>query len=327
MALKSAFLALGLAAATLFAAAPPAAAQITLRSADIHPDGYPTVEAVIYMGKLVEERTKGRVKVKVFNNRQLGEEKDTIEQTRFGVIDMNRINTAPFNNLVPATQVLGLPFLFRSVEHMHKVVDGPIGDEILKEFEPHGLVALAFYDSGARSFYTTKKQIKSLEDVKGLKIRVQQSDLWIALMQAMGANATPMPFGELYSALQTGVVDGAENNWPSYESSRHFEVSKFYTITEHSLTPEVLVMAKKSFDKLTPEDQAIVRAAAKESVAEMRRLWVAREKASEAKVREAGAVVATVDKAPFIAAMKPVYDKFVTDAKMKDLVARIQATP
>lgn len=324
--LKHALLAFGFAASVALAAAAPAAAQVTLRSADIHPDGYPTVEAVKHMGKLVEERTKGRVKIQVFNNRQLGEEKDTIEQTRFGVIDMNRINTAPFNNLVPATQVLGLPFLFRSVEHMHKVVDGPIGDEILKEFEPHGLVALAFYDFGARSFYTTKKQIKSLEDVKGLKIRVQQSDLWIALMQAMGANATPMPFGELYSALQTGVVDGAENNWPSYESSRHFEVAKFYTITEHSLTPEVLVMSKRSFEKLSAEDQKIVREAAKESVGKMRELWVAREKASEAKVREAGSVITTVDKAPFIAAMKPVYDKFVTDAKMKDLVARIQAT-
>lgn len=323
--LKHALLAFGFAASVALMATAPAAAQVTLRSADIHPDGYPTVEAVKHMGKLVEERTKGRVKIQVFNNRQLGEEKDTIEQTRFGVIDMNRINTAPFNNLVPATQVLGLPFLFRSVEHMHKVVDGPIGDEILKEFEPHGLVALAYYDSGARSLYTTKKQIKSFEDVKGLKIRVQQSDLWIALVQAMGANPTPMNFGELYSALQTGVVDGAENNWPSYESSRHFEVAKFYTITEHSLTPEVLVMSKRSFDKLSAEDQKIVREAAKESVGKMRELWVAREKASEAKVREAGSVITTVDKAPFIAAMKPVYDKFVTDAKMKDLVARIQA--
>jgi tripartite ATP-independent transporter DctP family solute receptor len=307
------------------AAASTASAQVVLRSADIHPDGYPTVDAVKYMGSLIEQRTGGRVKIQVFNNRQLGEEKDTIEQTRFGVIDMNRINTAPFNNLVPATQVLGLPFLFRSTAHMHKVVDGEIGDAILKEFEPHGLVALAFYDSGARNFYTTKKQIKSLEDMKGMKIRVQQSDLWIAMMQAFGANATPMPFGEVYSALQTGVVDAAENNWPSYESSRHFEVSKFYTLTEHSLTPEVLVMSKRSFEKLSADDQKIVRAAAKESVAKMRELWVAREKASEAKVRESGAVVQTVDKAPFIAAMKPVYDKFVTDAKMKDLVARIQA--
>ncbi|HSI39078.1 MAG TPA: TRAP transporter substrate-binding protein, partial [Xanthobacteraceae bacterium] len=255
----------------------------------------------------------------------LGSEKDTIEQTRFGVIDMNRVNTAPFNNLVPQTQVLGMPFLFRSVDHMHKVVDGPIGDEILAAFAPHGLVGLAFYDSGARSFYTTKKPIKSLADLKGQKIRVQQSDLWIAMMKAFGANATPMPFGEVYSSLETGVVDGAENNWPSYESSRHFEVAKNYTLTEHSLAPEALVISKISWDKLSPDDQKIVRQAAKDSVAKMRELWLAREKASEAKVRAAGVNIITVDKAPFIAAMKPVYDTFVTDPKMKDLVTRIQA--
>jgi tripartite ATP-independent transporter DctP family solute receptor len=314
-------------AAFAFATSPagPALAQVTLRSADIHPDGYPTVEAVIYAGKLLEERTGGRVKIQMFNNRQLGEEKDTIEQTRFGVIDMNRVNTAPFNNLVPETQVLGLPFMFRDVEHMHKVVDGEIGEEILKAFEPHGLVGLAFYDSGARSFYTTKKPIKSLEDMKGLKIRVQQSDLWIAMMKAFGANPTPMPFGEVYSALQTGVVDGAENNWPSYESSRHFEVSKFYALTEHSLTPEVLVVSKIAYDRLSPDDQAALRAAAKESVAKMRELWTAREKTSEEKVRAGGVEVSTIDKAPFIAAMAPVYDEYVKDERMKALVERIRA--
>lgn len=301
-----------------------ASAQTVLKAADIHPNGYPTVEAVIYMGKLVDERTKGRIKIQEFNNAVLGGEKDTVEQTQFGVIDFNRVSTAQFNNVVPETQVYGLPFLFRSVDHMHKVVDGPIGDEILAAFEPKGLIGLAYYDSGARSLYT-KKPIKSMADVKGMKIRVQQSDMWVALMQAMGANPTPMAFGEVYSAIQTGVVDGAENNWPSYEATRHFEVAKYYTLTEHSLQPEVLVMSKKSYDKLAPEDQKIIRQAAKESVVKMRELWSAREKASEAKVRAGGVEVSTIDKAPFIAAMKPVYDRFITDAKLKDLVARIQA--
>jgi tripartite ATP-independent transporter DctP family solute receptor len=316
-------------AAATFAAASlmigAASAQTVLRSSDTHPDGYPTVEAVKYFGELLKERTDGRYTVEVFHSAQLGEEKDTIEQTRFGVIDMNRINTAPFNNLIPATQVLGLPFLFRSVDHMHKVVDGPIGEEILKEFEAHDLVGLAFYDSGARSFYTTNKAIDSVDDLQGMKIRVQQSDMWIAMMNALGANATPMPMGEVYSSLQTGVVDGAENNWPSYESSRHFEIAKNYTLTQHSLTPEVLVMSKATWDKLTPEDQEIVRQAAKESVARMRELWQAREAESEAMVREAGSVVTEVDKEPFIAAMQPVYDEFVTDEKLKDLVDRIRA--
>ncbi|MCZ8374228.1 MAG: TRAP transporter substrate-binding protein [Beijerinckiaceae bacterium] len=303
-----------------------AAAQAqTLRSTDIHPDGYPTVEAVKFMGKLLEQRTNGRIKINVFHSAQLGQEKDTIEQTRFGVLDMNRINMAPFNNLIPATNVPSLPFIFRSVDHMRKVMDGPIGESILKEFEKHDLVGLAFYDSGARSFYNSKRPITKPDDMKGLKIRVQQSDMFISLVSALGANATPMNFGEVYSGLQTGLIDGAENNWPSYESTKHFEVSKFYSLTEHSLSPEVLVMSKKSFDKLSKEDQALVKAAAKESVAEMRKLWDAREKASEAKVKAGGAVVNTVEKQPFIDAMKPVYEKFVKDQALKDLVAAIQA--
>ncbi len=315
-------LALGLALA--FAATSVAKAQTVLKAADIHPDGYPTVEAVIYMGKLLDERTKGRLKIQEFNNAVLGGEKDTIEQTQFGVIDFNRVSSAQFNNVVPETKVYGLPFLFRSVEHMRKTVDGPIGDEILAAFEPKGLIALAYYDSGARSFYT-KKPIAKLADMKGMKIRVQQSDMWVAMMQAFGANPTPMAFGEVYSAIQTGVVDGAENNWPSYESSRHFEVAKYYTLTEHSLQPEVLVMSKKSWDKLSPDDQKLVRQAAKESVVKMRELWDAREKTSEAKVRAAGSAVSSVDKAEFIAAMKPVYDKYVTDDVLKKLVERIVA--
>jgi tripartite ATP-independent transporter DctP family solute receptor len=301
------------------------AQTMTLKAADIHPDGYPTVEAVIYMGKLVDERTKGRIKVQEFNNAVLGGEKDTIEQTQFGVIDFNRVSTAQFNNVVTETSVYGLPFLFRSTEHMHNVVDGPIGQEILDAFEAKGLIALCYYDSGARNFYT-KKPITKLADMKGMKIRVQQSDMWVSMMQAFGANPTPMAFGEVYSAIQTGVVDGAENNWPSYESSRHFEVAKYYTLTEHSLQPEVLVMSKKTYDKLSADDQKIVKQAAKESVTKMRELWQAREKASEAKVRAGGAIVNSVDKAEFVAAMKPVYDKYVTDAKLKSLVERIIAT-
>jgi len=314
-----------LASAAFVAAGTMAQAQTTLRSTDIHPDGYPTVEAVKFMGQLLDQRSNGRLKVQVFHSGQLGQEKETIDQTRFGVIDINRINMAPFNNLIPATNVPSLPFIFRSVAHMRKVMDGPIGDGILKEFEKHDLVGLAFYDSGSRSFYNSKKPITSPADMKGMKIRVQQSDMFVSLVSALGANATPMPFGEVYSALQTGVIDGAENNWPSYESTKHFEVAKFYSVTEHSLSPEVLVMSKKSYDKLSPDDQKLIRLAAKESVAKMRELWDAREKASEAKVKAGGAQINTLEKKPFIDAMKPVYDKFVTDAALKDLVAKIQA--
>ncbi len=303
------------------------AAELVLRSSDTHPDGYPTVEAVKYMGKLVEERTKGRIGVEVFHSAQLGEEKDTIEQTQFGVIDLNRVSLGPFNNIIEETQVVSLPYIFRSVDHMHKVMDGPIGDEILAAFEAHDLIGLAFYDGGSRSFYNSEKPIKSVDDLKGMKFRVMQSDMFVDMVGALGANATPMPYGEVYSAIQTGVIDGAENNWPSYDSSGHFEVAKYYTLDEHLIVPEVLVMSKKSWDKLSPEDQAIVRQAAKDSVPHMRELWAAQEKKSEDKIRAAGAEVVTdIDKKPFIDAMKPVYEKHVTSAKLKDMVARIQAT-
>jgi tripartite ATP-independent transporter DctP family solute receptor len=301
--------------------------ETTLRSSDTHPDGYPTVEAVKHMGKLLEERSGGRFCVEVFHSAQLGEEKDTIEQTTFGVIDLNRVSMGPFNNLVEETKVVSLPYIFRSVDHMHKVMDGPIGEEILAAFEPHGLVGLAYYDGGSRSFYNSQKPITSMADLAGMKVRVMQSDIFVDMMSAMGANATPMPYGEVYSGIQTGVIDGAENNWPSYESSGHFEVAKYYTLDEHLIVPEVLVMSKMSWDKLSPEDQALVRQAAKDSVPVMRELWTAREKASEEKIRAAGAEIITeIDKTPFIEAMVPVYEKHVTSDKLKDLVVRIQAT-
>ncbi len=303
------------------------AAETVLRSSDTHPDGYPTVEAVKYMGKLLEERTGGRYGIEVAFGAQLGEEKDTIEQTRFGVIDLNRVSLAPFNGLVKQTDVVSLPYIFKSVDQMHHVMDGPIGDEILAAFLPYDLVGLAFYDSGARSFYNSKHPIKSIDDMKGMKFRVIQSDVFVDMTNALGANATPMAYGEVYSALQTGVIDGAENNWPSYESSHHYEVAKYYTLDEHSIVPEVLVMSKASWDKLTPEDQATVKQAAKDSVPYMRDLWQKAEKNSEEIVRAAGVEVVTdIDKQPFVDAMKPVYDKYLTDPELKDLATRIQAT-
>lgn len=299
----------------------------TLRSSDTHPDGYPTVEAVKAMGKTLEEKTGGRLCVEVFFGAQLGEEKDTIEQTQFGVIDLNRVSLGPFNAVVPETQIPSLPYIFRSVEHMHKVMDGPIGQEILDAFVPHNLVGLVFYDSGSRSFYNTQKPITSADDLKGMKFRVMQSDMFVDMVGALGANATPMPYGEVYSALQTGVIDGAENNWPSYDTSGHYEVAKYYTLDQHLIVPEVLVMSKKTWDSLTPEDQQAVRDAAKASVPLMRELWNKQEAQSEAKIEAAGVkIVKDIDKTPFIDAMKPVYEKYVTSDKLKDMVARIQAT-
>jgi len=242
------------------------------------------------------------------------------------VLDMNRVNLIPLNNIIPLTQVPSLPFLFTSVKQMHKVLDGAIGDEILDSFAEKGLIGLAFYDSGARSFYNSKHPIKTLADLDGLKIRVQQSNLMVDMIKALGANPTPMPFGEVYGSLQTGAIDGAENNWPSYYSTRHFEVAKYYSLSQHLMTPEVLMMSKKSWDKLSKDDQKLIRGTAKKSALKMHELWEAEEKIAHEAVTKGGAVINTVDKAPFVKAMQPIYDKYVTDAKMKDMIARIRAT-
>ena len=315
-------LAAALAAAVI---ALPATAK-EFRSADVHPEDYPTVMAVKYMSDIISQKTGGKHSIKVYTGNALGGEKDTIEQTKIGALDLVRINVAPMNNICPETMVPTMPFLFRSKEHMRKVLDGPVGDEILKACAAQGFVGLAFYDSGSRSLYTVKKPVKSLADAKGLKIRVQQSDLWVSLLQAMGANATPMPYGEVYTALKTGLVDGAENNWPSYDTSKHHEVAKFYSQTEHSMAPEMLLMSKKIWDTLTPDEQKIFQAAAKESVPYMRKLWDEKEKKSYDLVVKAGAQVIEVDKKSFQDAMKPVYDKFIVDAKLKDMVKRVQDT-
>jgi tripartite ATP-independent transporter DctP family solute receptor len=303
------------------------ACEVTLRSSDTHPDGYPTVEAVKYIGKVIQEKTNGRLCLQVYFNSQLGEEKDSIEQTQLGVIDMDRVSLGPFNDIIPETQVPSLPYMFRSDEHMHHVMDGPIGQEILDAFASHDLIGLAFYDGGSRSFYNSKHPVNSIADMKGLKIRVMQSDIFVSMVQALGANAVPMPYGEVYSAIQTGVIDGAENNWPSYDTSGHYQVAKYFTLDQHLIVPEVLVMSKKSWEKLSPDDQALIRQAAKDSVPEMRKLWYAQEKVSEDKIRANGnEIVTNIDKTPFIEAMKPVWAKYLTTAKLKDMADRIQAT-
>ncbi len=302
-----------------------ALAQTTFRVADNHADGYPTVEALKYMGDVLSKETDGRLSFQIFHSSQLGDEKDALQLVQFGVIDILRVHVALLNNMIPETRVLTMPYLFRSNAHFHGVVDGAVGDEFLSYLEPYGLIGLAMYDNGQRSIYNSARPIENLADMKGLKIRVQQSDIQVAMIAAMGANPTPMPFGEVYSALQTGMVDGAENNWPSYESARHFEQAQYFSLTEHINAPEIVVMSRKVWDKLSPEDQRLIRAAAKASVPKMRALWDAREKRAEDAVRQSGVQVNAVDKAAFRDAMKPVYDAFVRDEKLKKLVEKVQS--
>ncbi len=302
-------------------------AQATeFRSADTHnADDYPTVVAVKHMSELLDKASGGKHKIKVFNKAALGSEKETIDQVKIGALDMARVNVAPMNGVCPMTMVPTMPFLFRSVEHMRKSLDGPVGEEILKSCESAGFVGLAFYDSGARSIYA-KKPIKTVADAKGLKIRVQQSDLWVSLVSAMGANATPMPYGEVYTGLKTGLIDAAENNIPSFDTAKHVEAVKVYSKTEHSMAPEVLVMSKVVWDKLPKAEQDMVRKAAKDSVAFQRKAWDDQEAKSLANVKAAGAQIVDVDKKSFQAVMGPVYDKFMTTPDMKRLVKAIQDT-
>ena len=297
-----------------------------LRSADVHnADDYPTVAAVKYMSELLSQRSKGAYTIKVFNKGALGSEKETIDQVKIGALELTRVNISPMNAICPKTQVPTMPFLFRSVEHMRKALDGPAGEEILKSCEEQGFVGLAFYDSGARSIYG-RKPVKTIADTKGLKIRVQQSDLWVSLVSAMGANPTPMPIAEVYTGLKTGLIDAAENNIPSYDGYKHFEAVKYYSRTEHSMAPEMLLMSKMVFDKLSKADQDMIRAAAKESVAFQRKKWDEQEAKSLAVVKAGGAEIIEVDKASFQAVMGPVYDKFITTPDLKRLVKAIQDT-
>lgn len=300
-------------------------AQTVLKSSDTHPDGYPTVEGVKYFGELIKERTAGRYAVEVYHSATLGQEKDTIEQVRSGVIELNRVSMAPFNGTVKESIVPALPYLFRSEEHMHKVMDGVIGDQIKAAFEGAGLVVLAFYDAGARSFYNTKKPINTVADMAGMKFRVIQSDIFVDMVAALGANATPMPYGEVYSGMETGVIDGAENNFPSYDTAKHFEVAKFYSLDEHTILPEVFVMNKAAFDKLTPEDQAIFKQAGTDSVAKQRELWSAKVGESRKIVEAAGAQIVNPEKQGFIDAMAPVYAKHITDPVLVKMVEDVKA--
>jgi tripartite ATP-independent transporter DctP family solute receptor len=305
-------------------AALPAAAR-EFRAADTQSEDYPTVQALNYMGKLIAERTGGRHQIKVFHSRQLGEEKETIEQTRAGAIDLNRTNVAPIGEFVPLANVLAMPFLFRSIDHLHAVLDSQIGQEILDSFAPHGFVGLTYYDSGARSIYDSVRPIKSIADMKGLKIRVQQSDLMVKMINALGAQPVAMPYGQVLTGLATKLIDGAENNWPSFVTTGHFKYAGYYTLTEHTMSPEVLVMSRKAWESLSPEDQKIFKQAALESNVYMRAQWSALEDKSRREAEAAGIVIIKdFDRKSFEDAMADIYKQAANDPAIAQYVDRIK---
>jgi tripartite ATP-independent transporter DctP family solute receptor len=295
------------------------------RAADTQNEDYPTVQALRFMGRLVSERTSGRHEVKVFHSRQLGEEKETLEQTRAGAIDLNRTNVALIGNIVPAMNVLALPFLFRSIEHMQKVLDGPIGSEILGSFEPYGFVGLAFYDSGARSIYNNVRPVRSIADLKDLRLRVQQSEQMSDMIRALGASPVELPYGQVLTGLATKLIDGAENNWPSFVTTDHYKHAGHYTLTEHTMSPEVLVMSLKAWQSLSSEERRIFRESALRSGQFMREKWRDLEEQSRKQAENAGVVIVTeIDKKPFEAAMTGIYVKAQRNPAAAQLIERIR---
>lgn len=289
---------------------------------NIHVADYPVSHGMEAFAQEISEKTEGRLAAKVFHGGVLGSQPDAIEQTRLGIIDFGVFSLGPMGQAVPEANVVSLPFIFKGVDQMHRLMDGEAGAAIGKGLEAKGIVALGYYDAGARSFYNSKKPINAPEDVAGLKVRVMNNDLFVGMVNSMGGNATPMAFGEVYTALQTGIVDGAENNPPSYESTNHFEVATYYSMSEHLIIPECLCMSKRTWDGLSAEDQAIVQEAATNSVNLQRKLWAEREEKSMNKLREAGVEINDVaDKAPFQAAMEPVYAEFLeANPELSDLV-------
>lgn len=298
------------------------------RGWNIHAADYPNGRGMDRFTELVAQRTNNRIRMRTFHSAQLGQQDEAIQQMRLGTIDFANFNLSPFNNLAPSTQVVTLPFLFRDVAHSHRAIDGIAGEEIARDLEGIGIIALAWYDAGARSIYTVRP-VRTPADLRGMKIRVQTSDLWIDLMRALGANPTPLPFGEVFTSLQSGVIDGAENNWPSYESTRHFEVARFYSTTEHSNVPEVLAVSRQRWQRLNEQERNILRDAARESATFQRQLWAEREQVSRRRVEQAGVTVIEIaDRRPWAELMAPVYQKYTGgNARLSGMVQRIRELP
>ncbi len=317
-----------LAVASALASGPAAAQQkMVLKASDVHPAGYPTVAAVENMGKKLEKATDGRLSVAMYPSMQLGGEKEAVEQAQIGAIALARVSVGALGPVVDDLNVFNLPYVFRNTTHMQHVIDGPIGQELLDKVtnSGKGLVGLCWMDAGARNFYNTKKPIKTMADLKGMKVRVMGNPMFVDMANAMGGNGVAMGYDQVFSALQTGVVDGAENNPPSFVFDNHYQVAKFYTVDEHLIVPEMLVLSKKSWDAMSKEDQEQLMKFAKEAQLDERKLWEVYEQQAMDKAKAAGIQIIQVsdaDKKAFQDAVKPVWDKY--GPKYAATVKRIQ---
>ena len=326
------FMKLGAGFGAAMASLPPlssarAQTKTVFKASDVQPPGYPTVVATENLGKKLEAATQGRLSVQMFPSMQLGGEKETIEQTQIGAIQMLRVSVGSMGPIVDDINVVNMPFLFKNTAHAEKMMDGPIGQELLDKItaSPNaGLVALCWMDAGARSLYNTKRPIKTIDDVKGLKFRVIGNPIFIDMMNALGGNGVAMGYDQVFSALQTGVIDGAENNPPSYVFSNHYTAAKYFSLTEHLIIPEVLVFSKRAWSQLSADDQGLIKKFAREAQLEERELWNQYQQKAMDKAKAAGCeIVDIADKAPFQNAVKPVWDKY--GPKYQDMIKRIQA--
>lgn len=295
-----------------------------LTATDVHPKDYPTVAAVRWLGETLERETGGRLRIRMYHAGQLGRESDTLELARNGAIDFTRVYTGALNNAFPLTKALCMPFAFDSVAHQRRVHDGAVGAAVLRGFEARGVVGLALYDSGARCFYNTRRPLHAPRDLAGLKLRVPPSDIFIALIRLLGGNPTPLPYGQVFSALETHLIDGAENNLRSFHASRHFETARYWSQSAHSYAPDALLISKRSFDGLTPSDRALLTDAARASVRVMREAWDTSEAESRRALEAAGVAMNTVDAAAFRRAAEPLVRDLLADPQLRALHAAIR---
>jgi len=299
----------------------------TWRAWNIHNDGHPNTAAMDKFSELVSEATNGEVEVQVFHGGVLGNQPDALEQVRLGAIEIGNFNLGPIGPMVKEANLVSLPFIFKSVPHMFRVLEGEAGEVIAKSMADAGIKPLAWVDAGARSFYT-QKPINTPEDVEGLKIRVMNNDLYTSMISAMGGNPSPMAFSEVQQALKTGVVDGAENNFPSFKNVGHYEVTTHYSLSEHLIIPECICVNTAKFDALSPELQAAVTGAAQEAAMFQRELWAVQSEQARKDVEAAGIAVNEIaDKGPFQAAMVSVYDDYLAaNPDMAELIKMAQET-
>lgn len=283
-------------------------------------------KAMIKMGEDLLERSGGKLKLEIYPSQQLGTERECLELLQIGSLDMTKVSVGVLENFAPKMKVLGLPFLFRDRQHSFNVLDGPIGEILLNEGEKYWLKGLGYYDAGSRSFYTMNKPIEKPDDLIGEKIRVMESATAVNMVKALGGSPTPISWGELYTSLQQGVVDGAENNPPSFYLSRHYEVCKFYSLDEHTVLPDVLLIGTYVYDKLNEQEQKWLNESVKASVKYQRILWAEAETEALREVQKAGVKIIRPNKSLFVEKVKNIFEGYKEDKEMYSLIKEIQET-